>query len=290
MIIINDTPKIDVLVSMDKEIVYLRGLSDTLKLLRDNADNYTAAEAYVQRNAVLKGIENDVKKRINARSTLLETMDFSITQLLAWLPKLKDRITRSKTDNYDVETITFKEKGILDSVQAINFFNRYSGIVLDIVITEAGKEVNMNTFLTKVDLGFFNDTAKYFSNLLVKFSQSVKTLDTMIDDLTDEPYDAQSEEVIAASVGDKAVTVQRNLAPHQLNPLFWWRMRRMKKDIKSLVDANADIDMLAMKIARLNNRRSGIEDPSLDRQIEIYQDEIIKKQGKIAQIEARYGD
>lgn len=290
MIIINDTPKADVVVSIDKELVYLRGLSDTLHLLRDNADNYAAAEAYINRNAVLKGIEADVKKHIGARSSLLETMEFSINQLLTWVPKLKDRIVRSKTDTYDVETITFKEKGILDSVMAVNYFNRYAGLVLDIVITEASKEVNMNTFLTKVDLGFFNNTPKYFSNLLVKFSQSIKTLDTMIDDLTDEVYDAQAEEIIGASVGDKAVSVQRNLAPHQLNPLFWWRMRRMKKDIKALVDANADIDMLAMKIARLNNRRSGVEDPGLDRQIEIYQDEIIKKQGRIAQIEARYGN
>lgn len=139
MIIINDTPKTDVLVSIDKEIVYLRGLSDTLKLLRDNPDNYSEAEGYVHRNAVLKGIDHDVKKRINPRSTLLEIMDFSINQLLAWVPKLKDRISRSKTDTYDVETISFKEKGILDSIQAIDFFNRYSGIVLDIVITEANK-------------------------------------------------------------------------------------------------------------------------------------------------------
>lgn len=290
MIIISDTPKTDVLVSIDKELVYLRGLSDTLFLLRDNADNYAAAEAYIQRNAVLKGIESDVKKQINVRTGLLESMGFAINQLITWVPKLRDRITHSKTTTYDVETITFQEKGILDSISAINYFNRYAGLVLDIVITEASKEVNMNTFLTKVDLAFFNNTPKYFSNLLVKFSQSIKTLDTMIDDLTDEPYDVQSEEIIANSVGVKAVSVQRNLAPHELNPLYWWRRQRMKKDIKTIIDSNADVDMLAMKIARLNNRRSGVEDPGLERQIEIYQDEIIKKQGKIAQIEARYGD
>lgn len=48
--------------------------------------------------------------------------------------------------------------------------------------------------------------------------------------------------------------------------------------------------MLAMKIARLNNRRNGTNDPEIDRQIEIYQDELIKKQGKILQIEAKYGN
>ncbi|QZA70589.1 hypothetical protein AH04_108 [Erwinia phage AH04] len=290
MIIISDTPKTDVIVSIDKELVYLRGLSDTIKLLRDGSDNLAAVEGYIQRNAVLKGIEGDVRKHINSRSDLIGTMDFAINQLIAWVPKLKDRIIKGKTDTFDVETITFQEKGILDSISAINFFNRYSGVVLDIVITEAGKEVSLNSFLTKVDLAFFNNTPKYYSNLLVKFSQSIKTLDTMIDDLTDEPYDAQSEEILAASVGDKAVSVQRNLAPHQLNPLYWWKRRQMKKDIKTIIDSNADVDMLAMKIARLNNRRSGVEDPGLDRQIEIYQDEIIKKQGKIAQIEARYGN
>jgi hypothetical protein len=290
MIIISDTPKTDVIVSIDKELVYLRGLSDTISLLRDSSDNMSAVEVYVQRNAVLKGIENDIRKSIDSRSTLVGSMDFAIKQLLAWVPKLKERIIRGKTETFDTETITFKEKGILDSIAAINFFNRYAGIVLDIVLTEANKEVNMNTFLTKVDLALFNNTPKYFSNLVVKFSQSTKTLETMIDDLTDEPYDAQSEEVLAATVGDKAVTVQRNLAPHQLNPLYWWRRQRMKKDIKVIIDSNADIDMLAMKIARLNNRRTGAEDPGLERQIEIYQDEIIKKQGKIAQIEARYGN
>lgn len=290
MIIISDTPKTDVIVSIDKELVYLRGLSDTIKLLRDGSDNLAAVESYIQRNAVLKGIEGDVRKHINARSDLIGTMDFAINQLIAWVPKLKDRIVKGKTDTFDVETITFQEKGILDSISAINFFNRYSGVVLDIVITEAGKEVSLSSFLTKLDLAFFNNTPKYYSNLLVKFSQSIKTLDTMIDDLTDEPYDAQSEEILAASVGDKAVSVQRNLAPHQLNPLYWWKRRQMKKDIKTIIDSNADVDMLAMKIARLNNRRSGVEDPGLDRQIEIYQDEIIKKQGKIAQIEARYGN
>jgi hypothetical protein len=290
MIIISDTPKSDVIVSIDKELVYLRGLSDTIALLRDNSDNMAAVEAYVQRNAVLKGIENDVRKQIDSRSNLIGTMDFAIKQLLAWVPKLRDRIVKGKTETFDTETITFQEKGILDSISSVNFFNRYAGLVLDIVLTEATKEVNMNTFLTKVDLAFFNNTSKYFSNLLVKFSQPTKVLETMIDDLTDEPYDAQSEEILRSTVGDKAVSVQRNLAPHQLNPLYWWKRQRMKKDIKTIIDSNADVDMLAMKIARLNNRRTGVEDPALERQIEVYQDEIIKKQGKIAQIEARYGN
>jgi hypothetical protein len=290
MIIISNTPKNDVLAAIDKELVYLRGLNDTLMLLGDNDDNLSAAESYVQRNAVLKGIETDIKKAIDSRATLVGSLRFSINQLIQWVPRLRDRIQKSRTDVFDAETISFQEKGVLDSIAAVNFFNRYAGLVTDIMITEATKEVNLATFLTKIDIAFFTNTPKYFSKLVIRFSQSLKSLDTMIDDLTDETYDAQSEEIIRASVGDGAVSVQRNLAPHELNPRFWWRMMRMKKDIKRLDDANADIDMLAMKIARLNNRRTGVEDPSLERQIETYQDEIIKRHNRIAQIEARYGD
>lgn len=290
MIIISDTSKIDVIAAIDKEGNYLQGLLDTIQLLGDNAANLQAAQAYVQRNAVLKGIENDLRKQLDSRSDLITAITYAVKQLITWTPKLKDRIVKSKTSVYDVETINFREKGILDSVSAIGFFNRYASIVLDILITQAGKEVNMTTFLSKVDIAFFTNTAKYFSHLVVRFSAPVKSLETMIDDLSDETYDATSEEIIRTQVGDKAVSVQRNLAPHELNPLYWYKRQRMKKDIKSIIDANADIDMLAMKIARLNNRRTGQEDPALERQIEIYQDEMIKKHGKIAEIEARYGN
>jgi hypothetical protein len=290
MIIISDTPKVDVIVAIDKEGNYLQGMLDTIQLLRDNPDNIKAAEAYVQRNAVLKGIENDLKKGIDGRTDLISGIEYAIRQLVLWVPKLKERVVKGKTTTFDVETISFKEKGVLDSVSAINFFNRYCGMVLDILVTQATKEVNMTTFLTKVDIGFFNNTAKYFSNLIIRFSQPIKSLETMIDNLSDEVYDSQSEEIIRAQIGDDGVSVQRNLAPHELNPLYWYKRRVMKKDIKSIIDANADIDMLAMKIARLNNRRSGVEDPTLERQIEVYQDEMIRKQGKIIQIEAKYGN
>lgn len=289
MIIISNTPKIDVIFAIDKEQNYLQGLGDTIQLLSDNPENLKAAEGYVQRNAVLKGIESDVRKGVSSTGTLISQINFSLIQLNTWLPKLKDRVVKSKTNVYDIETISFKEKGILDIISSINFFSRYAGMVLNILITESDKEVPLNSFLTKVDIGFFTNTAKYFSHLLVKFNQSIKSLEQMVDDLSDETYDVTSESIIRSQLGEGSVSV-RNLAPHELNPLFWYKRQVMKKDIKRIIDANADIDMLAMKIARLNNRRTGVEDPALERQIEVYQNEMIIKQSKIAQIEARYGD
>lgn len=290
MIIISETPKLDVLVAIDKEASRVKGLMDTISLLTDSPENTLAVVNYVHKNAVLKGIEGNLKKGLDTRSELIPALGYALTQLDLWLPKLRERILKSKTTVYDAETISFKEKGILDTVSTLDFFNRYATMVLNIVLTQAGKEVNMNSFLTKVDMVFFNDTAKYFSGLLIRFSQSIKSLEEMIDNLSDETYDATSEEIIRGTLGERAVAPLRGLAPHELNPVYWYKRQVMKRDVKLISSANEEIEMLAMKIARLNNRRNGIEDPEIDRQIEMYQDELIKRQGKIMQIEAKYGN
>lgn len=290
MIIISETPKLDVLNAIDKEAAHVKGIIDTIQLLKDSPENVAAVEAYISKNAVLRGIESQLKKGLNSHATLIGSLHYAANQLDLWIPKLRERILKSKTSVYDAETITFREKGILDTVSALNFFNRYVTMVLNVVLTMAAKEVNMNSFLTKVDINFFNGTPNYFAGLLIRFSQSVKSLEEMIDNLSDEVYDATSEEILRNTVGDKAVSALRGLAPHELNPLYWYKRQQMKADIKTIMNTNQDIDMLAMKIARLNNRRNGTNDPEIDRQIEIYQDELIKKQGKILQIEAKYGN
>lgn len=290
MIIISETPKLDVLNAIDKEASHIKGIIDTIQLLKDSPENVLAVEAYISKNAVLRGIESQLKKGLSSHATLIGSLEYAANQLDLWIPKLRDRVLKSKTSVYDSETITFREKGILDTVSALNFFNRYATMVLNVVLTMAAKEVNMNSFLTKVDINFFNGTPNYFAGLLIRFSQSIKSLEEMIDNLSDEVYDATSEEIIRNTVGDKAVSALRGLAPHELNPLYWYKRQQMKADIKTIMNTNQDIDMLAMKIARLNNRRNGTNDPEIDRQIEIYQDELIKKQGKILQIEAKYGN
>lgn len=289
MIIISETPKLDVLIAIDREMATVTGLRDTLDLLKDSgAETWKMAEEVITKNAVLKGIEANLKRSISPSISLLGNMEDVLSQLNMWLPKLRERIAKSKTTIYDKETISFKEKGILDTISGVNFYTRYATMVLDIILTQANKEANLQSLLNKVDFAFFTDTAPYFINLSVRFSDSVKSLETMIDDLSDEMYDETSEQIIAAQVGESGVTVLKNAALHKVNPLHWWKMRKMKKDINTIQSNIESINMLAMKIARLNNRNNGIQNPDLDRQIEVYQDGIIKKRAQNLSIEAKY--
>lgn len=288
MIIIKDTPKSDVLVGIDKEINHVQGLSDTLKLIEDSPETKANVEAVINSNAVLKGLDNDTRKFINPKTNLLDSLNFAVRTLSLWLPKLRDRIEKSQVKVFDTETLSFKEKGILDSVSSINFYTKYATMLLDIALTQANKPERMEAYLEKADFRFFNDTAKYFTSLTTRFNTSVKDLETMIDKLSDETFDTLSEDIIKGQLGIDSVSVAQNLLPHEVNPFHWLKWREMKKDVKTIQVSGEQIDMLVMKIARLNNRRNGSEDPALDRQIEVYQNDIIKKRARIAQIEDKY--
>lgn len=289
MIIISETPKLDVLIAVDREMATVQGLRDTLDLLQDgDPENIKLAEAAVQKNAVLKGIENNLKRTLSPSVTLIGAIDDALSQLNLWLPKLRERVAKSPTKIYDVETISFKEKGILDIISSVNYWTRYATMVIDIVIDQATKSQDISRLLTKVDLSFFNDTPQYFTHITVKFCDSIKNLEGMVDGLSEETYDEVSEQIIEAQIGTDAVSVRKNMAPHHLNPLYWWKNRQMKKGVDAIQSNIENIQMLAMKIARLNNRNNGAPNPELDRQIEVYQDAIIKKRAQNISIEAKY--
>lgn len=289
MIIISETPKMDVLIAIDREAATVSGLRDTLDLLQQgDPDNMKLAEATIQKNAVLKGIENELKRTLSPSMTLLGGIDDALNQLNLWLPKLRDRIAKSPTKIYDKHTISFREKGILDTVSSINFWTRYAAMVLDVVIDQSTKAQELSKLLTKVDLAFFTDTAKYFSHMTIKFCDSIKNLEGMIENLSEETYDEVSEQIIESQLGKGTTSVLSNLGPHQLNPLHWWKYGKMKKDVSRIQSNIETIQMLAMKIARLNNRNQGTANPDLDRQIETYQNAIIKKRAENLSIEARY--
>lgn len=288
MIIINDTPKLLVLTAIDKEISEVQKLTDILQLLYNTTEGKERAEKYINSNATLKAILNDWRKAVSSQADFFDIISGSLRTLGMWLPKLRMRIEKDKTSVYDKEVLTFKQKGILDSVSSVNFYTRYATMVIDILLTQATEDIPLQQYLTKLDFTFFNNTYKYFANLGIKFGDSVKSLEDMIENLSDEIYDGVSEEIIKAQLGIGGVSVQKNLAPHELNPLFWWKWAKMKRDVNAIINSHDQVDILAMKIARLEHRRNGTDNPELDRQIEVYQNEVIKNKAKIADIERKY--
>lgn len=289
MLHIKDTRKGEVISVIEREQNYLIGLKDNLVMLSD-VKNEIKDEMIrtVNQNAVLKSVYMQVKKGLNTQTDLIRIIGFGIENIELWMGRLKNLVDKSSTQVYDEHTVTFKERGILDAISAINFFNRYTTMVIDVLTTMAYDGTEINKQLTKVDYSFFTDTANYYATLLIRFNQPAKTLSEMIDQLSDEVVDELSEEIVKGVDGIGAVSIKEGLSPHQLNPAHWYLMWVMKRDVRAIKTAQARIDLMAMKIARLNNKGSGLEDPSLDKQIEVYTDQIIKDNAYVRQIREKY--
>ena len=289
MILIKNYSKSDLLLTIDRELNHAVGFKDSMKLFKEILGGYSALGTYVDHNAVLKGIQSKVKSKIGSNFDLLSAIEMGVNNVASVLPELRKQVSTSSTKTYDGETITFKERGILDTISAINFFNRYTNMVLDILLTQGWDEkADIKSLLNKVDFAFFNDTANYYSTLLTRFSEGWKVVLEAIDNLSDEQVDDLSEGIIAEAEGKEAVSVRQGLAPHELNPVFWFRLWKMRRDVSTIQVSQEQIELMAMKIARLNNKRSGTEDPALDRQIETYENEILKKRAKIEAIMGKY--
>lgn len=289
MILIKDTKKEDVVLRLESESNFSAGLVDTIRLLNKiHPDQWATMQDYTQKNATMRSIEAGVKKGIHAKLSTVDAIAAALSNLGIWLPKLRERLAQLPTKTFDTETITFRERGILDVISAVNFFNRYTAIYLDILLEQANKPVDLSRMLNKHDLSFFNDTAKHYVTILIRFTQAVKDLEGMIDKLSEEMADDMSEQILRETEGEDHVSIRKGMAPHELNPVYWFRLWRMRRDVKTIEVNQKRIETLAMKIARLNNQRSGQEDPALDHTIEVYQDKIIKMDAEIRSIVEKY--
>lgn len=289
MIHIKNAKKSEVLVTLENEANFLVGLNDNLTMLMEvGGKAREEMDKILVQNAVLKGITQTVRKEVNGHFDLLTGIKYAVENLNLWIIKLREQFNRLNTKTFDDETLTFRERGMLDGLSAINFFNRYTTMVLDILTIGAYDGSDSKHILNKIDLTMFTESASYYGALLVRFNQPAKTLNEMIENLSDELADEMSEQILRGAEGDAAVSIRKGLAPHQLNPVHWFYLWRMRRDVETLRVGQEQIDVLAMKIARLNNRNSGVEDPALDAQIEVYTDKITKIKARQREIIERY--
>lgn len=289
MLRIKNVKKADTLATLSAEINFLTGLKDNLTEIQNLPEEaLDPVHTVISRNAIIAGIEKGSRKAIPGNPDLLDVISHALTGLTIWAGMLEGALKGAKSQTFDTETITFKERGLLDAISAINYFNRYTDMLLDVLTTSAYENIAADKILTKIDLAMFNNTALYYTTLLIRFNQSPKDLNEMIDKLSDEVADELSEEILRGADGDAAVSIRKGLAPHELNPVHWYQLWVMRRDVETIRNGQRQIDVLAMKIARLNNKAAGVEDPSLDHAINVYTDEIIKIKARNRAIVEKY--
>lgn len=284
MIIVKNTSKEDVLANIATEKTFLQGLGDTVASISASPDSVLIdIFDYVKHNAVLNGISENARKRISSKHDFFQTLSFAIKNGLAVLSYIETVFQKTNTKVYDTATLTYKQKGMFDFISAVNFFSSYTAKVLDIILTQPK---TLQGMLTKADLEFVNKTVNYYNNLLARMCESERDLKRSIDVLSDDVYDEENASILTQVKGRDAVNT--NLMPHELNPLYWIKYQLMKKDVNRIKNNRGKIDVYAMKLQKLENKKRHTEDPTLDRQIEYWVNEIQILDAEIADIEAKY--
>lgn len=284
MIVIKNTDVETVVKNIGAERTFLEGLKDNLGMVQNSSDDVLQGIfEYIKHNAVFNGISERARREISAKHDFFQTMSFAVDNAIMLLNDIETRLKKTRVKVFDTATITYRQKGMFDWINSINFFSNYSSKLIDVCLTQPK---TINNYLTKADFEFINKTVGYYNILLKRLCDSERDLKRSLDMLSDEVYDADEVSVIEQLKGKQAASI--GLAPHHFNPNYWRRYWVMTKDVRTIKSNREKIDMYAMKLQRLENKRNRTQDPSIDRQIEYWQNEIQILDAEIADIEEKY--
>lgn len=189
-------------------------------------------------------------------------------------------------NTWDKSNVTVKQIAILNLLEHLNFFLKYSELLLDVAITNKSSALEPDKYLNKHDNNFLLNSLNDYSAQAVKLLGGSKAILKDIDEQPDIEVSDIDVEMLEATASP-GLTV-KNLGVHSLNPMYWISSMIANRRLKVIENARKKNEQFAMKITQAINKRNGEEDPELERLIEVYQNEIIKNEALIAEIEAKY--
>lgn len=211
----------------------------------------------------------------------------TVSALVLGLTKM---VQSSKDEVWDGKLLDLRQANLLNLVEHMDHWVKYTGLVYDVLITMKTKgNRDAEKVLAKADLRFVNQTMDFYkgtTTLLLKGSRVI------LDNLSKIPEVEVSETSIAVMESTEGAAfsslIQQGFGIHQVNPVFWYKLNKMNLNLARIDKARKDNEVFAMKITQAVNQKNGVDDADLDHQIEIYQDAIIKNVALIETIEKEY--
>lgn len=261
--------------------VGLQDLIDNLKKMElSKVDINVPAEHWVLTKSVLKSVK--ATNAVPGNMSLTDLLSMTAESGVATAAELNALIKKYNQKVWSGHTLTIPQTNILNLIEHLEYWMNYSTMVVDVLLTQLVNKTAPEAHLTKADTRWLNATREHYvetTAMLVKGSRhiigSLKAIPEL--DVSDDVVD-----VIESSQGPGAVSVAtRGFGIHNVNPLYWYDSIKEKVDLWRIDNMRRNNEMFAMKINQAVNKKNGQTDPQLDRQIEIYQNEIIKNRAKI---------
>lgn len=281
--------KKDIVSSLQTIQVGARDLSDNLTRMAAVVDIATASEQWV----LTKGIAQRARKAgvIPSSYVLQDLLEFNALTVY----KLSDFLIKevNKYDSiWDGKLLTVRQANILNMIEYLSFWVDYTNGVLEVLITlSTDKGVNPESVVTKDFYRWLSGTSPFYASFNIQLASGSKEIEKAINQLPETDVDENTIAVLQESTGLRDMSVvktEHGFGIHSINPIFWSSVLWSKVQLVRIDRMRASNEILAMKINQAINRKNGVNDAALDKQIEVYQDAIIKHTAKIKDIEAAY--
>lgn len=276
----------DILQSLLQIQVSAQDLSNNLDSLKANNLDLTAT---ADRWIVSRGIKKHFESQGYRNSTLIENIQYGLSVLVSLNPEVTKLVKGYSEKLWDGKLITLRQTNILNLIEYMNFWLRYSQMLLEVLITMHNDGTDPERYLSKVDTRFINGTEQLYRSFSSDLMKGARNLIQNLSKIPDIELSESSLDVLEGTDGKGSVDLlQKGFGVHLINPYFWIALGYSKIQLWRIENMRRKNEMFAMKISQAINKRNGSPDPHLDHQIEVLQEAIIKHENKIQEIEADY--
>jgi hypothetical protein len=251
--------------------------------------NHILLVAESERWIVSKGVMKHLKARGFTGNTLVEAVLYETNVIESLLPELTKLVQGYKEKIWDGKLLTVRQLNLLNMIEHLLFWCKYTRMVFDVLLTNHLKGQDPAQYLDKVDFRWINGTEMFYRTLSADLFSGSRAMITNLNNVPDVEASQTSLDVLESMEGAQSVdALKQGFGVHLVNPMFWVSLLWSKINIMRIEKMRRENELFAMKVSQAVNKQNGGDDPQLERQIEIYQNEIIKNQDAIERIEASY--
>lgn len=218
-----------------------------------------------------------------------DLLEFGIQSGMGLIKGLQPYVKKYNTQVWAGATLTVRQANILNLLDHLEFWLKYSRLIMLVLIDQSTTAKPAESQLTKGDIRWVNGTREFYTDFTKELTRGSREIFARLDKLPDVANDDDVVETIEAAHGKSSVSLlKRGFGLHTINPWFWFESAKANVQLWRIENMRSENVMMAMKINQAANQKNGVNDADLERRIEILQNEILKNQAKIDAIEASY--
>lgn len=224
---------------------------------------------------------------------LIEQTYIALNQLTLTLEWLRKQVEKDFGGKIVKEAVDFKQANFLRYIDSVDFYLRYSRSMLLVVASlQAEPNDDITKHFTMHEIRFLTDTAKHFVYLTSMFSQPVSVTERVFDAIPSVVISDADQAAIESVLGSaKTDPLQTGFLSLDYNPFFLYGRRRAERRVKRLRAAEAAQVATELTLSKLMEiQAGGSNDPSIQKQIDYYQNQLNKLNDEVDQINAEVAD